>query len=284
MPKIGLAFGLLASLLLAPPARAEITICTEITSVPFTITTPGIYCLKQNLVNTTDPAPAYLAGAIEIQADNVTVDLNGFTLSNSLAGPANRMNGVVAFHRKDVTLRNGHVDGFANAVLLGGLLAQRSTVENISANASNYRGIFVVGADSVIRDNHITNVGPGDLDSEATGITLVYSENSVIEGNLVSSIAETAAAFGIGVGFSQTVSVRGNTIYNIKNAAQTNGISFYSVTRAGISDNHLMNNPAGNAGIADLGFSMQIGCINNAVSGFSPATSGCSVSVGDTTF
>ena len=82
MPKIALACGLLASRLLAPPARAEVTICNEITSVPFTITAPGIYCLKQNLVNTTDPAPAYLAGAIEIEADNVTVDLNGFTLSN----------------------------------------------------------------------------------------------------------------------------------------------------------------------------------------------------------
>jgi hypothetical protein len=284
MPKIALAFALLAFLLPVSSARAEVTICTEITSVPFTITQPGIYCLKKNLVNATDPTPAYLAGAIEIEADNVTVDLNGFSLSNKIAGPANRMNGVVAFHRKNVTVRNGHVEGFANAVLLGGLFAQRSTVENIRANASNYRGMFVVGADSVIRNNHVTNAGPGDLDSESTGITLVYGENSVIEGNVVSSISETTAAYGIGVGYGASVSVRGNTVFNIKDATQTNGIATFSVTRAEISGNYLLNNPTGDAGIANLGFSSLVGCIGNAISGFTPATGGCNSSVGDTVF
>jgi hypothetical protein len=282
MPKITLA--LLAFLLPVSLARAEVTICTEITSVSFTITKPGIYCLKKNLVNTTNPAPAFLAGAIEIEADNVTVDLNGFSLFNKLAGPANQMNGVVSFHRKNVTVRNGHIEGFADAVLLGGLLAQRSTVEDIRANANNYRGMFVVGADSVIRNNHVTNAGPGDLDSEASGITLVFGENSVIEGNVVSSISETATAYGIGVGFAGSVSVRDNTVFNIKDAAQKNGIAVVSITRAEIKGNHLLNNSAGNAGIADLGFSSQIGCIGNAISGFAPATGGCDSSVGDTVF
>jgi len=284
MPRTALASAIFAVLLPVSLARAEITICTEIASVPFTITQPGIYCLKKNLVNTTDPSPNYLAGAIEIEADNVTVDLNGFSLFNKIAGPKNRMNGVVAFHRKNVTVRNGHIEGFANAVILGGLFAQRSTVESIRANASNYRGMFVVGADSAIRNNHVTHVGPGDLDSEATGITLVYGENSVIEGNVVSTISETAAAYGIGIGFSPSVSVRGNTVFNIKDAAQKNGIAVYTVTRAEIHGNHLLNTPPGNAGIANLGFSSQIGCIGNAISGFAPATGGCNSSVGDTTF
>ncbi len=285
MPRITLAAAILLAVLLpAASARAEVTICTEIASVPFTIATPGIYCLKQNLVNTTDPTPEYLAGAIEIEADNVTVDLNGFSLSNKLAGPKNRMNGIVAFHRKNVTVRNGHIEGFATAVILGGLFAQRSTVEDIRANASNYRGMFVVGADSVIRNNHVTNAGPGDLDSEATGITLVYGENSLIEGNVVSSISETASAFGIGVGFSPSASVRNNTVFNIKDAAQKNAISVYTVTRAEIRDNHLLNNVAGNAGIANLGFSSHIACIRNAISGFAPATGGCNTSVGNTVF
>ena len=284
MPKTALVSAILAFLLPVSLAQAEITICTEIASVPFTITLPGIYCLKENLVNTTDPSPSYLAGAIEIEADNVTVDLNGFSLSNKIAGPANRMNGVVAFNRKNVTVRNGHVEGFANAVLLGGLFAKRSTVENVRANASNYRGMFVVGADSVIRNNHVTNAGPGDLDSEATGIVLVYGENSVIEGNVVSSISETASAYGIGIGYSLSVSVRGNSVFNIKDATQKNGIAIFSVTRAEIYGNHLLNNAAGNAGIANLGFSSQIGCIGNAISGFAPATGGCNSSVGNTAF
>ncbi len=284
MPKFALACGLLASLALVPVARAEITICTEIASVPFMITAPGIYCLKQNLVNTTDPTPAYLAGAIEIEADNVTVDLNGFTLSNDIAGPANRMNGVVSFNRNNITVRNGHVDGFAQAVLLGGMFARRSTIENISANNSNHTGLFAVGADSKIRNNHVTGAGPDDGDSAAHGIVLVFGENSVVEGNVVSSITETDAAAGIGLGFCQSVSVRDNTIYNIKDATQKNGISLHTVTRAAIQNNRIINNDTGNAGIADLGFSSQIACMGNAVSGFSPATSGCSVSAGDVAF
>jgi Periplasmic copper-binding protein (NosD) len=252
--------------------------------VPFTITATGIYCLKKSLANATNPAPANLAGAIEIEADNVTLDLNDFSLTNNSAGSANRMNGVVAFNRKNVIVRNGQVDGFATAVLLGGILAQRSLVENIRANASNERGLFVVGDNSVIRNNHITNVGPGDVDSEATGITLVFGENSVVEGNVISSVSETASAHGIAVVFSASTTVRANTVFNVKDASQKHGISLFSVTRAEISGNHLLNGAAGNAGIANMGFSTQIGCIGNAISGFVPATSGCGVSVGDVAF
>jgi hypothetical protein len=284
MRKIFSVFGVFAVFLNVLPVHAEVTNCTEIASVPFTISAPGTYCLKKNLVNTTDPAPAYLAGAIEIQADNVTLDLNGFSLSNGIAGPANRMNGVVGFHRKNVIVRNGQIDGFATAVLLGGLMAQRSMVEDIRANASTGKGVFVAGENSVIRNNQITNVGPGDLDSEAIGITLVYAENSTIEGNLISAVSETQSAHGIGVGFSASVLVRANTVFNIKDAMQKLGISLFSVTRAEISGNHLLNGAAGNEGIANLGFSSQVGCIGNAISGFAPATSGCSLSIGDTAF
>jgi hypothetical protein len=225
-----------------------------------------------------------MAGAIEIEADNVTVDLNGFSLINKLAGPANRMNGILAFHRKSVTIRNGHIEGFAIAVLLGGMFAERSRVEDIRANNSNYRGVLVVGADSVIRGNHVTHAGPGELDIEASGITLLYGENSVIEDNVVSSVADTGSAFGIGVGFSPSVSIRGNTVFNIRNAAKKIGIAVISVAHADISGNYLLNNVAGSAGIADLGFSSHIGCIGNAISGFAPATSGCSTLAGNTEF
>ncbi|MEM7464543.1 MAG: right-handed parallel beta-helix repeat-containing protein [Pseudomonadota bacterium] len=284
MPKILSIFTFLIFLLTFSLARAEVTICTEIDSVPFTITMPGKYCLKQNLVNTTDPAPSFLAGAIEIESHNVTVDLNGFSLTNDLAGPANRMNGIVAFHTQNVTVRNGHVEGFSTAVLLGGLFAERSTVENIRANNSNYRGMFVVGKDSIIRNNHVTNAGPGDMDSASTGITLVFGENSVVEGNVVSWISETASASGIAVGYGASVSVRDNSVFGIRDATQKNGIAVVSITRAEISRNRLLNTSPGDDGIADLGFSSQIGCFGNAISGFAPATSGCDVSVGDTVY
>src|SRR5450631_969089 len=53
---------------------------TPISSAPFTISTPGSYYLTANL-------PVTTGNAIVISANNVTLDLNGFTIS-STASPA----------------------------------------------------------------------------------------------------------------------------------------------------------------------------------------------------
>ncbi|MEM7463804.1 MAG: hypothetical protein AAF362_14120, partial [Pseudomonadota bacterium] len=77
---------------------------------------------------------------------------------------------------------------------------------------------------------------------------------------------------------------RDNSVFGIRDATQKNGIAVVSITRAEISRNRLLNTSPGDDGIADLGFSSQIGCFGNAISGFAPATSGCDVSVGDTVY
>ena len=103
-----LALGLL---LAATPGLAETINCTAITSVPFTISAPGIYCLTQNL-NQTDPETP----AIQINVSNVVLDLNGWTLRGDSGL------GVVASLSLDVrhvTVKNGTIRGFLTAVTLG---------------------------------------------------------------------------------------------------------------------------------------------------------------------
>ena len=78
---------------------------------PYQITQTGSYKLSGNLVVTTG------VGGIEIIAQNVTVDLNGFTISSNVTtgqsvGIANANNGT--------TVRNGTISGFNTAVGLGG--------------------------------------------------------------------------------------------------------------------------------------------------------------------
>jgi hypothetical protein len=78
---------------------------TPISSVPFTITNSGSYYLTKNLNVTT-------GDAITINANQVTLDLNGFTISStaasangksiSLANPAGN---------SDITILNGHIKG-----------------------------------------------------------------------------------------------------------------------------------------------------------------------------
>ena len=71
-----LTTGCAALLLLAAcgSARAETTECTEITALPYSIVTPGTHCLKRSL----DEGGR---GAIDVSADDVTVDFNGNTVT-----------------------------------------------------------------------------------------------------------------------------------------------------------------------------------------------------------
>lgn len=96
---------------LAPPGApaptmktlAQIEPRTPISTTPFSITAAGSYYLTTNL--------AVAAGsAITISTDNVTLDLNGFTIS-STANPAAGAGVLVSGTRNNVTVRNGHIKG-----------------------------------------------------------------------------------------------------------------------------------------------------------------------------
>ena len=89
-------------------ARAEVTDCTVISSLPYTVNAPGIYCLKGSL--SLDVSGIV---AVRIDADDVVLDLNGHTLDGSGAGVETASLGVVAVDHKNVTVRNGTIRGFS---------------------------------------------------------------------------------------------------------------------------------------------------------------------------
>src|SRR5581483_2384867 len=67
-----------------PPVSSCSNNTTCITSVPFTICQPGLYCLTDNFDLTDSPLACPVA--ITIQADNVDLSLNGFTLTGGTRG------------------------------------------------------------------------------------------------------------------------------------------------------------------------------------------------------
>jgi hypothetical protein len=76
------------------PARAETVNCTAITSLPFVITVPGVYCFTGHLET------AMTSGtAIDIQTNNVVLDLNGFKLGGLAAGLGTTARGIFANNR-----------------------------------------------------------------------------------------------------------------------------------------------------------------------------------------
>jgi parallel beta-helix repeat protein len=139
---------------------------TPISSLPFVISAPGSYYLTKNLSVSTG------TNAIEISANEVTLDLNGFTLS-STASPAV---GTAIFltnanGNSDVTIRNGFIQG--GVTYSGG---------SYSGNGF-FRGIFYIG--SAPFNVRVTGVSVSGC--AAYGIRLNDSASSIVESCTVQS-------------------------------------------------------------------------------------------------
>jgi hypothetical protein len=120
---------------------------------PFKITESGSYKLSGSLV-----VPAGTDG-IDIQANDVTLDLNGFSISGPIVcegtncgAPLSRAVSGVSALVFGTTIRNGHVRGFSRGVkLFEGLVEEmhisNNVIDGIEAN------------DSVVRRNDVSQNG-----------------------------------------------------------------------------------------------------------------------------
>ncbi len=206
---------LFAALLIPATAFAKGPIAIK--NLPYTISVPGNYTLAGNLTYT-----ANLAHAITISANNVTLDMGGYSITGPGAATAS-FNGVT-INGDGVEVRNGYISGFSS-----GLYAD---VNSISTKASNLRlhdnqvgislalsaigavikdcmaytnksyGILAEAAGSIITNNVAYN--NGTVDSPAWGI-YVYGPSCVIIGN--SSYANT----GIGIFAGPGCTVKNNS-------------------------------------------------------------------------
>jgi hypothetical protein len=138
--------------------------CIEVTAFPANIVGPGVYCLSFKYIN----FPLASGALIKISADDVVFDLNGATLDGTPTANGAYSFGVLAENHKNITVRNGTIKGFNYAIsLIHTLAAERSdprpshglVVENIRAINSRNAGIRVIGHDSEIRGNYVTNTG-----------------------------------------------------------------------------------------------------------------------------
>jgi hypothetical protein len=76
---------------------------TPITSLPFSISTSGSYYLQGNLQHTGS------GNAITVSANDVTIDLNGFTLASAPGASGSAVN--INFDAANVTVKNGTIAG-----------------------------------------------------------------------------------------------------------------------------------------------------------------------------
>lgn len=236
----------LSLLLAAAPVLAETINCTAITSVPFTISAAGIYCLTDDLDYTTGSA----AAAIQIDASHVVLDLNGWSLKGEstygvAAGPDVR----------HVTVKNGTIRGFVTGVYLGnpfdtdsgrtsGAVVERIHVLGPSRDTLTVPVGIMVGRSAIVRRNVVSDltftqekqaysvigiqaghgtrvidndvmriraVGTSDVWANAVGIYLEHGAIAIE--NRITDVSSPASAFGVSCLPSTPMSrIRGNVV------------------------------------------------------------------------
>lgn len=161
---------LLASALFSSQAFA----CTEITGA-VTISTSGTYCLNSDL--TVGSGTAIMVGA-----HNVTIDLNGHTLTGTGTG-------VQVAYRDNLTVTNGTLQDFSTGV--SSTYSDNLVVKNVVMKNAGKRGVTAKNGEGVsISDNDIFVMSSAN---DSYGIELDVIDGASIANNQI-SIAESSSA------------------------------------------------------------------------------------------
>jgi len=240
-------------LLTAPSTWAETIDCTAITTLPYVITVQGIYCFTGNL------ATSITSGnAIEIQTNNVTIDMNGWKLGGLAAGTGTFTNGIYAWQRKNITIRNGTIRGFYYGIWLDDgspfTTSQGHLIVDIRADKNTLTGIQIEGRGNIVRRSQVVDtggstvfddmfayaillIGPGgrvlnnDISDTAAinngqgyGLYLATADGAVVEGNRIDDVSSgTGPTYGMYINNSNDVLVASNRITSALNGIYYGG-------------------------------------------------------------
>ena len=275
-------FGLLALLALGLPGMSWATPsndnCTGfITSLPATISTPGTWCMTQNLGMATNNAYA-----ITVSSDHVTIDCNDFSLDGSSVGLATGSIGIYSYNVSHTIVRHCGIRGFFYGVLLD--TVNRSVVEDNHLDANTYIGIALFGNELVARGNLVTHTGGtsgGAILSNAPAIAIRTSDGADVEilDNTVDGVRATVGGGGTGIGISAVNApgayIAGNRVRNVAGdgAGLTKGISTYNDNgeRAMVRDNDVSSSVGTGLFCANANARIK----NNVVGGFTTLVENC---------
>jgi parallel beta-helix repeat protein len=264
---------------------------TPIDSLPFTIGASGSYYLTRNLTATGSGA------GLTVSADNVTIDLNGFTLAGGGSGTVSGIN--VPNAQTNLCVRNGTVSGWAG----GGIIAPAITVSIVEkvrvlgnsggsgitvntgctvrecevsgSTGANCNGIGVGGKSSVLGCNVWANNGGIVLGASSTVTNCTASGNAGtgVYVNNNSSVAHCTASANGGGGFYLSDGC------TITDCAASSNTGLYAGIYGGVGGTVANCSAASNA---PCGISVSDGCTvrgctvrNNASQGILVSSSDC---------
>jgi hypothetical protein len=226
---------------------------------PITISKPGSYRLTSNLV-----VENAFTDAIAVQANDVTIDLNGFSIVGPtscseppvLCTPTGIGVGVLSdLEAENVAVIDGVVRGMGFSAVL---LHDRARVERVRATSNGANGIQVDEGSAVVESSAYTNGGDGIRtlrDSEVIGcIASLNGANGIETGDgsrVADSVATANGSAGIDAGNGSTV---------IGNAVWANGgLGLIVEGSSGYAHNVLTANNGGDSEPQVSAFGLQIG-------------------------
>jgi hypothetical protein len=218
-------------------------------TVPLLATQPGRYCL------TRDASIAAEGTAVQVLSDSVTIDLGGFTISNTDPTGTQLISGVVAFSFREVTVRNGTLRGFLGGVVLDDSdqpgRARNNVVEDVRVLDSVRFGIVVEGAEGRVQRSTVSGVRAlSAAIPDASGIAMSGTSVQALD-NSVSIGAPSSGGTGYGIRVSGGwAAVLGNRVAG--NGTRTIGVSLAGA-RAAARDNVVWRTPTPYAGVVNLG-------------------------------
>jgi hypothetical protein len=209
-----------------PATADETTYCNRmITSLPYTITVQGHYCFERNL------STAISSGnAITINVDFVVLDLNNFKLGGGAAGLGTMANGVYGVDRKNVTVRNGNIRGFARGIYLQRTPPTHGTltshvVENNVVDGNTVEGIHVEGHGNLVRNNLVTNTGGSTaITTFANGILSWHGVSRVSDNTVVGVFGGSDEAVGVNGSYIGGL-VEGNLVAEVEGPSFRGGVA-----------------------------------------------------------
>jgi hypothetical protein len=269
-----LALLLLAGMFVAPtPARADTTSCTVISAFPYKITVPGQYCVMQS--RSVNSATCCSAPAIQIAAANVTLDCNGFSVSNY---PSNAARNGLLSSFDDVTVRNCTFKDFARGIVVQG--GKRVRLQDNTILRAQVLGITVTATSAFVLDNRVIDtVGCQGIYALAGSKGNVMVNGNVIHGLDCASGAPTGIVVaGNGRSFVQENRLDGFGVAGV--TAQSFGVLISTgsgvYVPALVDGNHFyaMNSTTHYA-IAKTSTAQKGRCSDNVSPGISTNNSGC---------
>jgi hypothetical protein len=159
---------------------------TVITSLPYTINTAGVYTLNQSL-----HYPSGSGNAITVTASNVTINLNGYGITNTSDQTKTQARGISGNNVENLTVENGEIFGFFQGIVLTGPNSGLSfnvghVLQGLRLAYCTSVGIILASASNcVIQNCQLSSIGTTGGGVQVSGGAFGIEIASLIGGNRV---------------------------------------------------------------------------------------------------